>query len=84
VYELSEADVRALDGFEGVSRGCYRKEILKVDVAGRESDCLVYVDYVTEEGEPKEEYISRINNGIRDAGLPEEYVSSSLRPYVPA
>jgi gamma-glutamylcyclotransferase (GGCT)/AIG2-like uncharacterized protein YtfP len=84
VYELSEADVRNLDRFEGVARGCYRKELLMVDVAGRESNCLVYVDYVTEEGQPREEYIYRINKGILDAGLPDEYVTGCLRLYIPA
>jgi gamma-glutamylcyclotransferase (GGCT)/AIG2-like uncharacterized protein YtfP len=84
VYELSEADVLNLDRYEGVARGCYRKELLMVDVAGRESNCLVYVDYVTEEGQPREEYISRINKGIRDAGLPDEYVTGCLRAYIPA
>jgi gamma-glutamylcyclotransferase len=84
VYELTDSDVRDLDRFEGVAQGCYRKEQLVVEVAGRESNCLVYVDYVSEEGEPKAEYIERINNGIQDAGLPGEYVAINLRPYVPA
>jgi gamma-glutamylcyclotransferase (GGCT)/AIG2-like uncharacterized protein YtfP len=84
VYELSEADVHNLDRFEGVSQGEYCKEMIGVAVAGRELECLVYIDPVVTEGRPKEEYIARINNGIHDAGLGDGYVSRYLRPFVPA
>jgi hypothetical protein len=45
-------------------------------------NCLVYIDPVVEEGEPKEEYIARINHGIQTAGLSEEYVTRYLRPFI--
>jgi len=76
VYELSEEDVHSLDRFEGG----YRKEMLMVEADGQGLNCLVYIDLVTEAGEPHTEYITRIDNGIRDAGLPEEYVTRYLRP----
>lgn len=84
VYELSVADVLSLDRFEGVAQNYYRKEMIPVDVNGQELYCLVYIDPVTEEGEPKEEYVARINRGIQDAGFPDEYVIRYLRPFVPA
>ena len=84
VYELSEADLLRLDQFEGVAQGNYRKEIIAVDVGGRELSCLVYIDSVIEEGAPKEEYVVRINNGIKDAAFPDEYVTQYLRPFVQA
>jgi gamma-glutamylcyclotransferase (GGCT)/AIG2-like uncharacterized protein YtfP len=84
VYELTEADLRNLDQFEGVARGNYLKEIISVSVEGRGICCLVYIDPVIEEGNPKEEYVVRINNGIRDAGFPDEYVTRYLRSFVPA
>jgi gamma-glutamylcyclotransferase len=84
VYELSEADVRSLDHFEGVAQGTYRKEMITIAVEGRGLNCLVYIDHITAEGKPKEEYITRINNGIRDARFPDEYVTRYLRPFVPA
>jgi gamma-glutamylcyclotransferase len=84
VYELSEADLQNLDLFEGVAQGNYRKEMITVDVDGRDLNCLVYIDPVTVEGNPKVEYIARINNGIRDAGFPDAYVTRYLRPFVPA
>ena len=84
VYELSEVDLLRLDQFEGVAQGNYRKEIIAVDVGGRELSCLVYIDSVIEEGAPKEEYVVRINNGIKDAAFPDEYVTQYLRPFVQA
>jgi len=84
VYDLSEGDEKNLDRFEGVAQGDYRKEMIPVEVNGAERSCLVYIDQVTGEGKPKEEYISRINNGIRDAGLADEYVTTCLRPFVPS
>ena len=84
VYELSEADVLALDRFEGVAQGHYRKEMIEIDLDGHTLICLVYVDQVAREGEPKEEYIARINHGILDANFPDEYVFRYMRPFVPA
>jgi gamma-glutamylcyclotransferase (GGCT)/AIG2-like uncharacterized protein YtfP len=84
VYDLSEVDVRNLDQYEGVMKGFYVKEMMQVVLGDSELSCLVYVDPVIEEGTPKVEYISRINHGIRDSGLPTEYVERYLRPVVPA
>jgi gamma-glutamylcyclotransferase len=83
VYELSDSDVLNLDRFEGVAFGDYSKEMILIQMAGREVFCLVYIDQVVEEGRPKEEYIVRVNYGIDDAGFPDEYISRYLRPFVP-
>lgn len=83
VYELSERDVLNLDLFEGVAKGDYRREMITIDVDGRDLSCLTYIDPVVEEGRPREEYITRINNGIHDAGFGDEYVNRYLRPFVP-
>lgn len=83
VYELTESDMRNLDRFEGVAQGAYRKEMISVDVDGRKLDCLVYIDPLVVEGVPQEEYIARINNGIREAAFPEKYTERYLRRYIP-
>jgi len=84
VYDLSAADERALDGYEGVRAGHYRKATLPVEVEGKRKDCLVYMDPVREEGAPQAEYVDRINRGLADAGLPADYVERAIRPFVPA
>ncbi|KIY70077.1 hypothetical protein CYLTODRAFT_420055 [Cylindrobasidium torrendii FP15055 ss-10] len=49
---------------------------------------LVYVDeLMVEPGEPYEEYIGRMNRGIRESvqlGLPQEWVDEVVRKYIPA
>jgi cation transport regulator ChaC len=83
VYELTAADEISLDRYEGVSQGSYRKEMMTVDVEGRQLNCLVYIDPIVAVGEPKVEYIKRLQNGIQDAGFPNEYVTLFLRQSVP-
>ncbi|OJD31688.1 aig2-like protein [Diplodia corticola] len=49
---------------------------------------LVYVDRLrTAEGEPKEEYVGRMNEAVRDAvalGVPREWVDRCVRRFIPA
>lgn len=71
VYELLEPDELNLDWHEGVHRGDYRKELLPVEMEDGTVQCLVYIDEVTEEGEPWEEYVERLRKGFADAGLPD-------------
>lgn len=100
VYSLTPSDERALDVNEGVPYA-YTKEILSVDFwaskngsqpinvksVGDKAGMLVYVDRErTEDDVPKDEYIYRMNMGIRDgikAGIPEDYVDKGMRPFVP-
>lgn len=83
VYDLSEADIRTLDSYEGVAQGSYYKQQFSVQIGNRLVSCMTYIDPVTEEGVPQQEYIARINHGIQDAGLPKIYVVQYLRPFVP-
>jgi len=72
-----------LDKCEGVGIGKYNKETNLVEAAGQEVKCLVYIDPIEDEGKPKPEYIDRINKGIIDAELPEEYVIRNIREFIP-
>jgi gamma-glutamylcyclotransferase (GGCT)/AIG2-like uncharacterized protein YtfP len=83
IYELSESDENNLDRYEGVESGFYYKEMFLVEAPGQKINCLVYIDPVEEEGEPKPEYIKRINAGINDAKLSIEYVNRYIRKFVP-
>jgi gamma-glutamylcyclotransferase (GGCT)/AIG2-like uncharacterized protein YtfP len=83
VFLINDKDEAALDKAEGVHEGSYRKETLLVEVEGTGYQCLVYVDPVTEEGAPKEEYIDRINRAVADAELPKEYVDRHIRRFIP-
>ena len=77
VYSISEADEKRLDNWEGVQGG-YRRASLPVQTGRGEMSCLLYIDPREQEGDPREEYVERIKNGIRDAGLPSLYVERYL------
>ena len=93
VYEISPTDEANLDREEGVPQS-YTKEMVAVKLQpaiGEEKSLvqgLVYIDKKrVEEGEPWEEYIHRMNMGIKDAaarGLPRWYIDKYLRRYIPA
>lgn len=84
MYEISAPDEVSLDKYEGVSAGHYRKEQHAVSLDRATKTALVYVDSITEEGSSKTEYIARINAGLADAQLPEDYVTRYIRPFIPA
>jgi gamma-glutamylcyclotransferase len=83
IYEISESDEETLDRCEGVSNGDYYKKTVLVEAAGQQVNCLVYIDPTEEEGRPRQEYIKRINAGLIDAKLPEEYVIGCIRKFIP-
>lgn len=55
---------------------------------GIEPEVLVYVsEEFVEEGEPWDEYVHRINAGLRDAeplGIDASYIANCIRQYIPA
>lgn len=98
MFELSQEDEARLDRYEGVPNS-YVKRIIPVRYLGDEDygvdqenghkmvDALVYVDILRpQEGPPKQEYIRRMNCGIRDgieAGIPKGYITKYIRPFIP-
>ena len=99
IYSLTRDDERDLDRNEGVPFA-YTKELLSVDFWPSKSgtpldvmedyekrEMLVYIDRKrTEDDRPREEYIHRMNMGIRDGvlvGIPRDYVDRQLRPFIP-
>ena len=85
IYKISKRDEARLDNSEGVKliNSGYDKKILSIIVDGVSCDCLVYIDPITQEGPPKNEYINRINLGITDSEFPTEYVEKYIRPKIP-
>jgi gamma-glutamylcyclotransferase len=84
LYEISGSDEDALDGFEGVRSGLYVKQFLPVHRDGKQELALIYVDPITAEGAPQQEYIDRINAGLADANLNDGYVIRYMRKFIPA
>jgi hypothetical protein len=76
IFDLAVADVPALDRYEEVGRGLYRKALLPVlrQPAGA-TQALVYVGTATREGAPAPGYIENIVASARSLGLPAAYVA---------
>lgn len=76
VWELTPPDVAALDRYEGVAGGLYRREWLHLlDI---DSPCLVYQMNRTGFSPPAIHYLEIIREGYRDFGLPEEYLNRAV------
>lgn len=82
--EEEEEDVKEVDEEKNKRK---RKPADITKRPGKEK-MLVYINReMTDEGEIRKEYISRMNCGIKDAvkeGLPREYVEQVLRRWIPA
>ena len=83
VFTLSQQDVDYLDIYESVEEGMYLKSNLSIETSKGTIDCLVYIASDSTPGIPKEEYIERINLGIKSANLPDDYVQIAIRPFIP-
>ena len=70
LYEITPADLRALDHYEGFP-GLYRREAVAVEAAdGRAIDAVVYIlNTPTVEAPPSRAYLAGIAEGYRDWGL---------------
>jgi gamma-glutamylcyclotransferase (GGCT)/AIG2-like uncharacterized protein YtfP len=85
IYKISKRDEVSLDKSEGVKliNSGYDQKTLPIIVNGVSCKCLVYVDPITQEGPPKNEYIDRINLGLVDSKFPTEYVEKYIRSKIP-
>ena len=83
IFTLSQQDIDYLDIYESVEEGMYLKSNLSVQTSKGIIDCLVYIASDSTPGIPQEEYIQRINLGIKSANLPDDYVQKAIRPFVP-
>lgn len=81
LWRVTERDVAALDAYEGLERGLYRKAWLPVCAAGRAKRfaALVYIARPRGEGRPRPGYLDRVIAAAREWGLPEDYVRSLMR-----
>ncbi len=77
LYDLAFADIPALDRYEEINRGLYRKITQPVL---RETGCpvraMVYVGTSAQEGLPQGDYLDRIIAAARAWELPENYITS--------
>ena len=70
LYRLNELDEAALDGFEGVATGHYRKLESILKYAGQLA--FTYICRFTDENPPSRKYLDTIRVGYLDWDLPTE------------
>ena len=75
LWDLALADVRALDRYEALDRGLYRKVVQAVVTPQGARRALVYVGASGEEGVPRADYIGGIVAAARAAGFAAKHVA---------
>jgi gamma-glutamylcyclotransferase (GGCT)/AIG2-like uncharacterized protein YtfP len=79
LWRLTPRDLAALNIFESLGSGLYRRATLPVRVSGKRVQALVYVARERGEGRPKPGYVVLVVKAARDWGLPARYVRSLQR-----
>lgn len=77
LYEVSAADLDALDRKEFVADSGYRRREVVVELAGRAVPAATYevVDKARDELTPKAEYLAVMLEGAGERGLPEHWLA---------
>src|SRR3712207_539853 len=76
LYDLTEADERALDAWEGADHGLYRKLHLRVHTLAGDVVAYVYVLDAFEGGLPSARHLGDIADAAEAAGAPTDYVTA--------
>lgn len=77
-YWCSPQAMAALDQYEGVADGCYRREWIEIETTdGQRLQAEVYVGgerFTVAEGRPSDWYLDIILLGAKEHGLPDVYI----------
>jgi hypothetical protein len=76
LYDLTDADEKALDAWEGADLGLYRKLHLRVHTLGGDVVAYVYVLDAFEGGLPSARHLGGIADAAEAAGAPTDYVTA--------
>jgi len=74
LYDVTSADERELDGWEGADLGLWTKIRVRVQTMGRLELAWIYVLDAYEGGLPSAHYLQVIADAARAGGAPESYV----------
>jgi hypothetical protein len=76
LYDLTEADERALDAWEGADSGLFRRVHLRVHTLTGDVVAYVYVLDAFEGGLPSARHLGAIADAAEAAGAPTDYVTA--------
>jgi hypothetical protein len=74
LYDLTEADERSLDAWEGADHGLYRKLHLRVHTLAGDVVGYVYALDAFEGGLPSARYLGALADAAEAAGAPDDYL----------
>ncbi|MFZ5693724.1 MAG: gamma-glutamylcyclotransferase family protein [Pseudomonadota bacterium] len=79
LWKVGPRDLAALDAYEDVAGGLYRKVTLPVLKDGETVEALVYIGCEKREGRARADYMALVVAAAADCGLPEDYVARLAR-----
>ena len=75
LWNITEEDERALDRYEGVRRGIYRRDFVDVVLPdGRKARALIYIGTNTDPGTARNGYMEKVYSAAQGCGLPKFYM----------
>ena len=77
LYELSAADLDALDRKEFATQGGYQRRTVEVEANGERHTAVTYevMEKAPHELAPKQEYVDLLVRGATERGLPEDWIT---------
>lgn len=75
LWSLTDADLSALDEYEGVPAGHYTRTTIPVLFRGKPLEAQVYLAADPAPGKPRRGYLETIIQATRDLGLPPGYIA---------
>jgi gamma-glutamylcyclotransferase (GGCT)/AIG2-like uncharacterized protein YtfP len=76
LWDLTDEHVAALDDYEGIDAGIYRRETVTVEHDGDAVEALIYVSNDGRFKRPSPKYIRALVHGARAHGIDEAYVAT--------
>lgn len=79
VWRIGPRDLAALDAYEDIAGGLYRKATLPLLKDAATVNALVYLGNEKRQGRPRAAYMALVIEAARDGGLPEDYIAGLHR-----
>jgi gamma-glutamylcyclotransferase (GGCT)/AIG2-like uncharacterized protein YtfP len=75
LWQITPRDLAALDAYESIDTGLYRRAILPVRFGGRTTRALLYLGRRPGQGRPRRNYLQSVIAAARDWKLPPGYIA---------
>jgi gamma-glutamylcyclotransferase (GGCT)/AIG2-like uncharacterized protein YtfP len=79
LWSISPRDLAALNAYENIDAGLFRRVLLSVQTHGRSAKALVYIGRSGAPGRARAGYMELVATAAREAGLSSDYVAGLER-----